>query len=122
MNFSLNTTFTIEDLLIWVLLLVAIIAVIYLIVLLSKVIKIAKPAQESVEKIDKMLDDVQICVTNIKDGSEEVKKTLNKTSDTLRSVTRILDANRGPISALSGIANAGASLASLVGIKRRKRK
>ena len=115
-------TFTVGELLTWLLLLVAIVAVVVLIVLLVRIVKLMRPVDESVKKIDKILDDVQIIANNVKEGSEDAKKALNKTSDSLRSLSRILDTNKGPISAISGLANAGASLVGLFGGHTRKTK
>lgn len=107
--------FTIQDLLTWLLIFVGIIAVVALIVVLVRVAKLLKPAKESVEKVDKMLDDVQVCVNNVKEGSEQAKTTLKKASDSFAAIEKTL--RRGPMALVSG---AAALATSLLGIKKKK--
>jgi len=106
-------TITVEQILIWVLLLVAIIAVIYVIVLLARAAKVMVPAKDTVEKLNSVLDDVKVITTNAKDSSEDARRALNRASDTLHDVARILDVNKGPIAAVTALIGAGTSLASL---------
>lgn len=112
----------IQQILIWILLVVAIIAVIYIAVLLSKACKLMKPTQEAIEKVNKVLDDVKDITANVDESTLKAKKALNSASTSLMSVSRIINTNKGPISALTSILGASAGVASLLGLSKKKRK
>lgn len=114
-------TLSVQQILIWALILVGIIAVIYIIVLLSRAIKLLKPTMDAVDKLNLVLDDVKSITGNVKDGSDKAKKALDSASTSLVSVARIIDANKGPISAVTSLLGASASLASLLGVTRKRR-
>lgn len=115
-------TLTVQQILIWILLVAAIVAIIYIAVLLSKACKLMKPTQEAIEKVNKVLDDVKDITANVDESTLKAKKALNSASTSLMGVARIIDTNKGPISALTSILGASAGVASLLGLSKKKRK
>jgi len=115
-------TITVEQLLIWVLLFVAIIAIIYVIVLLSRASKMMAPLSETITKANSVLDDIKVITSNAKDSTEDARRAVRSASNAIHDVAHILDVNRMPITAITGLAAVGTSLANLSRRKNNKRK
>ncbi|MDO5331302.1 MAG: hypothetical protein Q4E99_01365 [Bacillota bacterium] len=115
-------TMTVQQILIWILIIAGIVAVIYLAALLSKLGKLMKPTKEAVEKLNLVLDDVKDITANVDESTIKAKKALNSASNSMMGVARIIDANKGPISALTSILGAGAGVASLMGLSKKATK
>ena len=106
-------TLTIGQLLTWILIIVGIVAVIYLIVLLARIVKLTAPLNDTVTKTNKILDDVSVITQNAADGTTDAKDAIHAASIAIKDLSKVMDTNKGTISAVSNIVNAGSSLASI---------
>ncbi|MCQ2553926.1 MAG: hypothetical protein MJ150_06450 [Clostridia bacterium] len=116
-------TLTIGQLLTWVLIIVGIIAVIYLIVLLARIVKLTAPLTDTVTKTNKILDDVSVITQNAADGTTDAKEAVHAASAALKDLSKMMDSNKGTISAVTNLVNASSSIASIAkGGKKSRRK
>lgn len=111
-------TFTLGELLTWILLVAAIVAVIILIVVLVRAASSMKTLTSTLEKANDLLEDVDNVVKDAKDISYETKRTVRRASHSVNNICKIVDTNKGSFTAMTNLANAGASLMSLFGIKK----
>ncbi len=118
---EMGITLTVQELLTWLLLAVSIAAVIVLIVVLSKLSGTMSNLNKTLDEANKLLKDVDEVVGDAKEISGEAKKTVKKATNSVSSISKIINDNIGPISTLTGIAAAGAGLTSLLGHKRKKK-
>lgn len=125
---SITLSFTVQELLICVLLVAAIIALIFLIVILFRFRKTAEELTAVLQKANETLDDVKTVVKDaaeitatVKDASFKAKSTIKKASRSVDGFADIVSANKSKISAFTGLVNAGASLASLFGADKKSK-
>jgi len=114
-------TFTVGELLTWVLTAAGIIALIFLIVLLARLSNSIRNMDVTMLKVNTLLDDVNIIVKDAKEMTGETKTALKKASASVNTVCKIIDDNKNPITAITNLANAGASLASILGLGKKKK-
>lgn len=106
-------TFTVQQLLTWVLLIAAIVAVIVLIVVLVKLAESMKSLTKTLDQANVLLTDVDSVVKDAKDITYDAKRTVRRASHSVNGFCKIVDSNKGSIRAVSDLANAGASLISI---------
>jgi uncharacterized membrane protein len=106
-------TFTFTELLTGLLLIAAIVAIIIIIVMLLRLARNMAPLKETVSKLNKVLDDVSVITESAREGTTEAKIAIKKASDSIADLSKIVSTNKGTIAAMTGIINAGSSLASL---------
>ena len=113
-------TFTIQQLLTWVLLVAAIIAVIVLIVVLIKLSESMKSLTKTLDQANTLLADADSVIKDAKDISYDAKRMVRRASHSVNGFCKIVDTNKGSIRALSNLAGASASLLSLFGLSRKR--
>jgi len=106
-------TFTLEQLLIWVLLIAAIVAVIILISVLVKASAAMKGLNDTLTNANKLLENTNDIVADVKEVTHDTKLTIKKAENSVEGFCKIIDDNKNSITAITNLANAGASLASL---------
>lgn len=114
-------SFTIGELLIWILTFAGIAALIFLMVLLGRLSASVKNLETTMAKVNTLLDDVDVIVSDTKEITGETKKALKKASVSVNTVCKIIDDNKNPITAITNLANATASISSILGFKKNKR-
>jgi len=107
-------TFTVQQLLTWILLVAAIIAVIILIVVLVKMSESMKNLSKTLDQASTLLNDVDQVVKDAKDISYDTKRTVRRVSHSVNGICKIADSKKGSIRAAGDLVNASASLASLL--------
>lgn len=109
-------TFTVRELLTWVLLLAAIVAVVILIVVLAKLAESMKSLTKTLDNANTLMLDLDTVVKDAKDITYDAKRTVRRASHSVDGFCKIVDTNKGSIRAISNLANASASLLSLFGL------
>ena len=109
-------TFTVRELLTWVLLLAAIVAVVVLIVVLAKLAESMKSLTKTLDNANTLMLDLDSVVKDAKDITYDAKRTVRRASHSVNGFCKIVDTNKGSIRAISNLANASASLLSIFGI------
>ena len=120
MNQPMTISFTLQDILICLLMVAAIIALIALTVLLKKFLKSAEELTKTLEKANSALDEARVVlkdataiVEKTKETSDIANLSIRKASRSVANFADVVSANKSKISAFTGLVNAGASLASL---------
>ena len=120
MKQPITVSFTLQDILICILLAVAIVALIMLIRLLHSVMKSADELSKTLEKANIALDDAKVVLKDATGIVEKFKETGDIANQSIRKASRsvstfadVVSTNKSKISAFTGLMNAGASLASL---------
>lgn len=113
-------SFSLRDALLTILLVAAIAAVIALFVFLIRLVKATGQLGETLDKTNKILGDVSVISENAKNGTEEAKVVISKVASTVSGVSEIVDTNKSTIKAVTNLANAGASLTSLINNAQKK--
>ncbi|MBO4818500.1 MAG: hypothetical protein J5528_00020 [Firmicutes bacterium] len=116
----MTISFTLQDILICLLMVAAIIALIALTVLLKKFLKSAEELTKTLEKANSALDEARVVlkdataiVEKTKETSDIANLSIRKASRSVANFADVVSANKSKISAFTGLVNAGASLASL---------
>ncbi len=128
MNQPLTISFTLQDVLVCILMVVAITALIMLISLMKKIQKSADELGKTLEKANSALDDAKVVlkdatviVEKAKETSDIANLSIRKASRSVANFADVVSTNKSKISAFTGLVNAGASLASLFDDKKPKK-
>ncbi len=120
MNQPMTISFTLQDILVCLLMVAAIIALIVLIVLMKKFLKSAEELTKTLEKANGAIDEARVVlkdataiVEKTKETSDIANLSIRKASRSVANFADVVSANKSKISAFTGLVNAGASLASL---------
>ena len=120
MNQPMTISFTVQDILVCLLMVAGIIALIVLISLMKKFLKSAEELNKTLEKANSALDEARVVlkdataiVEKTKETSDIANLSIRKASRSVANFADVVSANKSKISAFTGLVNAGASLASL---------
>jgi hypothetical protein len=120
MNQPMTISFTLQDILVCLLMVAAIIALIVLIVLMKKFLKSAEELTKTLEKANGAIDEARVVlkdataiVEKTKETSDIANLSIRKASRSVANFADVVSANKSKLSAFTGLVNAGASLASL---------
>ena len=120
MNQPMTISFTLQDILVCLLMVAAIIALIVLIVLMKKFLKSAEELTKTLEKANGAIDEARVVLNDATAIVEKTKETsdianlsIRKASRSVANFADVVSANKSKLSAFTGLVNAGASLASL---------
>ena len=120
MNQPMTISFTLQDILVCLLMVAAIIALIVLTVLMKKFLRSAEELTKTLEKANSALDEARVVlkdataiVEKTKETSDIANLSIRKASRSVANLADVVSANKSKISAFTGLVNAGASLASL---------
>ena len=120
MNQPMTISFTLQDILVCLLMVAAIIALIVIIVLMKKFLKSAEELTKTLEKANGAIDEARVVlkdataiVEKTKETSDIANLSIRKASRSVANFADVVSANKSKLSAFTGLVNAGASLASL---------
>ncbi len=106
-------TFSVQDILIWVLLAVAIIAVIMLIKVLASLGPTTKSLASVLEKLDKTMSDVNEITEQAKTGTIETKAAITSAAASMNDVLKTVRGHKGTIAAATNVINAMSNLSAI---------